>query len=168
MSRSTVRFALASLAGFGALSVAWADSATFTCPDVTLSAAPSVAQIVQDGYSGPDDVDASNRLRELVAELRRTGTKPAFIVDQLIAAYCPLVATDMSLTDQEKVGRVRVFSRRVTEMAYLPAESGEIDVLVTVPLTPTLLGRVDEASRRAGMSRDHWLEQAINRQLTGP
>jgi hypothetical protein len=43
-----------------------------------------------------------------------------------------------------------------------------LDVLVDVPLMPTLLGQVDQAAAGAGMSRDAWIERAIKQQLTVP
>jgi hypothetical protein len=35
-------------------------------------------------------------------------------------------------------------------------------------LMPTLLGQVDQAAGRAGLSRDAWIERAIKQQLTVP
>jgi hypothetical protein len=123
---------------------------------------------LDDLYSGASDATASNRLGELVTDLHKTGMKPAFIVDHLIGAYCPLVAADDTLSDKQKAVRVRQFARRVTELAYVPADPDEVEVLVTVPLAPTLLGQVDLAASRSGLSRNAWLERAIKQQLTVP
>jgi len=94
--------------------------------------------------------------------------KPALIVDHLVGAYCPLVANDGSLSDKQKADRVRRFARQVTGLAYQTSDQGELDVLVDVPLMPTLLGQVDQAAAGAGMSRDAWIERAIKQQLTVP
>jgi hypothetical protein len=53
-------------------------------------------------------------------------------------------------------------------LAYGQPDLGELDVLVDVPLTPALLGQVDQAAGRAGMSRDAWIEQAIKQSLIVP
>ena len=71
----------------------------------------------------------------------------------VVSAYCPLAANDGSLTDQQKADRVRRFARQVTGLAYGSSDQGELDVLVDVPLMPTLLGQVDQAAAGAGMSR---------------
>ena len=119
-------------------------------------------------YSGANDLTAGNRVSELVADLRKSGMKPALIVDHLVGAYCPLVANDGSLSDKQKADRVRRFARQVTGLAYGPSGQDELDVLVDVPLTPTLLGQVDQAAAGAGMSRDAWIERAIKQQLAVP
>ena len=145
-----------------------ADAAAFTCPDTVTSDAPRNAPPLSDLYSGANNLAGGNRVGELVADLRKSGMKPALIVDHLVGAYCPLVANDGSLSDKQKADRVRRFARQVTGLAYGSSDQGELDVLVDVPLMPTLLGQVDQAAAGAGMSRDAWIERAIKQQLTVP
>jgi hypothetical protein len=103
-----------------------------------------------------------------MADLRKSGMKPALIVDHLVGAYCPLVANDGSLSDKQKADRVRRFARQVTGLAYGQSGQDELDVLVDVPLMPTLLSQVEQAAAGAGISRDAWIERAIKQQLTVP
>jgi hypothetical protein len=145
-----------------------ANAAGFTCPDTVTSDAPRNASPLSDLYSGATDLTAGNRLGELMADLRKSGMKPALIVDHLVGAYCPLVASDGNLSDKQKADRVRRFARQATGLAYGQPDLGELDVLVDVPLTPALLGQVDQAAGRAGMSRDAWIEQAIKQSLIVP
>jgi hypothetical protein len=167
-ARQVLLFIFFSTAGFGTATPAPADAATFTCPAIATTNAPRNAPALDDLYSGASDATASNRLGELVTDLRKSGIRPALIVDHLIGAFCPLVAADDTLSDKQKAVRVRQFARRVTELAYVPSDPDEVDVLVTVPLAPTLLGQVDQAASRSGLSRDAWLERAIKQQLTVP
>ena len=143
-----------------------ADAAAFTCPDTVTSDAPRNAPPLSDLYSGANDVTASNRLSEVMADLRKDGMKPALIVDHLVSAYCPLVANDSSLSDKQRADRIQRFARQVTGLAYGSSGQDESDVLIEVPLMPTLLGQVDQAAGRAGLSRDAWIERAIKQQLT--
>jgi hypothetical protein len=166
--RLSLRVILVSIAAFVAATIGSVNAATFTCPDATASDGPRTAPALSALYSGANYITASDRLGELMTDLRNSGMKPALIVDHLIGAYCPLVAADSTLSDKQKADRVRQFARHVTGLAYVPSDADEVDVLVTVPLTPTLLGQVDQAAGRAGLSRDAWLEQAIKRQLAGP
>ena len=131
-----------------------ADAAAFICPDTVTSDAPRNAPPLSDLYSGANNLAAGNRVGELVANLRKSGMKPALIIDHLVGAYCPLAANDGSLSDKQKAHRVRRFARQVTGLAYGQPGQDELDVLVDVPLTPTLLGQVDQAAAGAGMSRD--------------
>ncbi|MBO1909671.1 ribbon-helix-helix protein, CopG family [Microvirga sp. 3-52] len=160
--------ALLSLAGIAGAVMAPASAAAFTCPETTATGTPVTALSPSDLYSGADDVTASNRLGELMTDLRRSGMKPALIADQLIGAYCPLVAADGTLSEQQKADRVRRFARLVTGLAYVPPNPDEVDVLVQTALTPDLLRQIDEAAGRAGVSRDEWIERAIERQLANP
>ncbi|UVF21424.1 ribbon-helix-helix domain-containing protein [Microvirga terrae] len=160
--------ALMSLAGPGNALIAPAGAAAFTCPETSPDGASGPSLPRADLYSGADDITAGNRLGELMAILRSSGLKPALIVDRLIGEYCPLVAADAALSDRQKADRVRRFARLVTGMAYMPADPGEVEVLVQTALSPGLLDQVDEAAGRAGMSRDAWIDRAIRSQLANP
>ncbi len=140
--RRLVLVALVSVAGFGSSFPASASAAGFTCPDTFATAIPGAAPLLPDLYSGADDITAGNRLGELLADLRKSGMKPA-LVDRLIGAYCPLVASDNILSGPD-----------------------EVDVLVQTALTPSLLRPIDQAAARAGISRNEWIERAIKQQLT--
>jgi hypothetical protein len=94
-----------------------ANAAGFTCPDTVTSDAPRNASPLSDLYSGATDLTAGNRLSELMADLRKSGMKPALIVDHLVGAYCPLVASDGNLSDKQKADRVRRFARQATGLA---------------------------------------------------
>jgi hypothetical protein len=160
--------ALLSLFGIGGAVMTPAGAAAFTCPEPTATGAPVTALSPSDLYSGADDVTAGNRLGELMTDLRMSGMKPALIADRLIGAYCPLVAADGTLSEQQKADPVRRFARLVTGLAYVPTNPDEVDVLVQTALTPGLLRQIDEAAGRAGVSRDEWIERAIERQLANP
>src|SRR3712207_1222673 len=85
-------------AGFRGAVLAPADAAAFTCPEAAAEMREPAPRL-DDLYSGVDDATASRRLGELMADLRRSGMKPALIVDRLVGAYCPLVAADSALSD---------------------------------------------------------------------
>jgi hypothetical protein len=151
--------------GASGLAFASATAAPLTCPAPTGPAALKDPSSLKDLYAGATDATADNRLNELMAAFRASGTKPAFIVDDLVSAYCPLVAADTSLSDEQKVDRVRRFARQVTGLAYGFPAPDEVEVLVDIPLAPSILGQVDQAAARAGMSRDAWLALAVKRSL---
>ena len=166
--RQSLLVALVSVAGFGSSLMASAHAATFTCPDTMAADRPGAASSLSELYAGANDITARNRLGELMTDLRKSGMKPALIVDHLIGAYCPLVAADAILSDKQKADRVRRFARLVTGLAYVPLDPDEVDVLVQTALPPDPLSQVDEAAGRAGRSRDEWIERSIKRQLSVP
>ena len=152
----------------GALTGAPVHAAAFTCPDTSTPAMAGQAPSLNDLYAGATDATASQRLGELMADLRKSGLKPSMIVDHLVGAYCPLVAADTSLSDKQKTDRVRRFAQQVTGLAYAPSDTDEVDVLVQTTLAPEMLSQIDQAAKRGGVSRDEWIAQAIKRQLAGP
>jgi hypothetical protein len=166
--RQILLVSLVSLVGIEGAFMAPVRAAAFTCPDAAAADMRGPAPSLSDLYSGADDVTASKRLGELMADLRKSGMKPALIVDHLIGAYCPLVAADTTLSDKQRVDRVRRFAQVVTGMASVPPDPDEVDVLVQTALAPALLSQVDQAASRAGISREEWIERAIERQLTFP
>jgi hypothetical protein len=166
--KQVVLVALVAVAGFESAFLAPAGAAGFTCPDTIATVMPGTAPSLPDLYSGADDITAGNRLGELMADLRKSGMKPALIVDHLIGAYCPLVAADSTLSDAQKTDRVLRFAHAVTGLAYRLSDPDEVDVLVQTALTPGLLSQVDQAAGRAGISRDEWIERAIKQQLGVP
>lgn len=93
---------------------------------------------------------------------------PALIVDHLVWAYCPLVAADANLTDAQKTNRVRQFAADVAGIVYAPASDAELDIIVSLPVAPAVLGKVDEAAKAGGMSRDSWINGAIENALPTP
>ncbi|WP_201838544.1 glutelin [Microvirga zambiensis] len=166
--RSVLLLVLACGAGLTGSLVRSAKAATFTCPETVTPDAPKIIPSLGDLHSGSPSLTAGDRIGELVASLRTNGLKPALIVDHLVAAYCPLVATDANLSDKQKADRVRRFARQVTGLAYGQPNQEELDVLVDVPLTPTVLRQVEQMAASAGMSRDAWIERAIKQQLAVP
>jgi hypothetical protein len=166
--KRVVLVALVSVAGLGGAFLAPAGAAGFACPDTTAAAMLGTAPSLPNLSSGADDVTAGNRLGELMADLRKSGMKPALIVDRLIGAYCPFVAADDTLSDKQKTERVRRFAHMVTDLAYGPSDPDEVDILVQTALTPSLLTQIDQAAGRAGVSRDEWIVRAIKQQLTAP
>jgi hypothetical protein len=166
--RPVLLLVLVCVSGFTGSSVRPANAAAFTCPETVTPDAPRNTSPPIGPSSGATDLTIGNRVTEIVADLRKGGMKPALIVDHLVGAYCPLVANDGSLSDQQKADQVRRFARQVTGLAYGQSGQEELDVLVDVPLMPALLGQVDQAAGRAGMSRDAWIERAIKQSLTVP
>jgi hypothetical protein len=143
-------------------------AAPLTCPYVTGSTTANGPSALKALFSGATDSTASTRLNELITVALQSGIKPLEIVNELVSGYCPLVAADPSLSDKQKVDRVRRFARQVTGLAYTPSDSDEVEVLVDIPVAPSVLNQVDQAAFRAGMSRDAWIERAIGQQLANP
>lgn len=168
MLRKVLLVALVSAGGAGAFIGQPATAADFTCPSAKAVDAPKDAPSLAEFFTGATDATADKRLNILVTDLRKSGTSPSSIVNYLVGAYCPLVLADTSLSDAQKTSRVRRFARQVAGLAFVPSEQDELAVIVDLPLAPRLLDQVNKAADKSGMSRDAWIDRAINRQLASP
>jgi hypothetical protein len=88
------------------------------------------------------DID---RLNTAVGTLRRDGMPKSFIIDRLVGASCPMVASDSALTTAEKTARLQRFTGQITQLVY-SFESG-LDIIINVPLTPDVVATLNAAAR---------------------
>lgn len=138
----------------------------FTCgpPPTALDAADrALAQAVR---SPQLDGNARSALKSAVATLRGDGVSGGAIVDRAVAAYCPLVAKDGSLSDARKREAVSRFAADLTAIVY-PAEETD-DVILSLPLSPALSERVEAAAANANETRGSWVRKAIEARLATP
>lgn len=168
MSSNTLFAALLAAGAAMGPAAGGADAAAFTCaykeaPDAPKNMAP-VTGLTED----MTQVAARKRLAELVDSLTVAKLPPALIVDRLVSAYCPLVARDKSLTDDQKTGRVRRFAATVASLVYAPPGEMELDILIDLPIAPPVLDQVDKAAKANGLSRDEWMRLAIEKALGAP
>lgn len=162
-------FAVLLAAGIAALiTVDGAHAAGFVCAYKEAPNAPKNLPPVKGLEEDMTQVEAHKRLAELVGDLVIAKLPPALIVDHLVWSYCPLVANDPELSDAQKTARLRRFAAQVASMVYAPASETELDILVDLPIAPAILGKVDQAAKAAGISRDAWIKQAIDEALGTP
>jgi hypothetical protein len=77
-----------------------------------------------------------------------------------------MVAQEGSLTEAEKVAKVRRFAGQITQMVY-SLESG-LDVIVNVPLTPDVVDALNAMARKQGLSSSAWIAMTIENALQRP
>lgn len=114
-------FAVAAVVGLGFVAEP-AKADAFECPlasDLgTASAAADVDKLLPDGAL----LEQPEELESAVARLRQHGLSSDNIIDRLIAHYCPAVAVEAGLSDEEKTAKVRNFAQEVTALT-LSADS---------------------------------------------
>ncbi|MBB5765068.1 hypothetical protein ABEV34_14955 [Methylorubrum rhodesianum] len=86
-----------------------------------------------------------------------------------MAAYCPLVARDGSLTLDRQREAVRRFASTLTSLVYDPPDptQGETAFILSLPVKPALSLQIDAAAAKAGKTRDAWILEAIQARLAG-
>lgn len=145
-----------------------AEAAGFVCAYKEAPNAPKDLPPATGLTEDMTQVEARNRVQELVGDMALAKIPPAMIVDHLVWAYCPLVEKDANLTDVQKANRVRQFAADVAGMVYAPASDAELDIIVSLPIAPAVLGKVDAAAKAGGLSRDAWMNGAIENALPTP
>jgi hypothetical protein len=138
----------------------------FNCPFISTSITPSKLERIKALLPDANAMGSVGRLNSTIDTLRREGMAKSQIVSHLVAAYCPIVAQEGSLTEAEKAAKVRRFAGRITQLVY-SLESG-LDVIINVPLTPDVVDEINAAARRQGLSSPAWIgmtvENALQRQ----
>lgn len=103
--------------------------------------------------------DYIDQLNNAVTALKAAGAKPALAIDRLIASYCPLVAAEPGLTDDQKSAKVMRFAARITRMVYAPNEAEAI--ILDVALPPAMVNAINAKAKSAGVSPDAWIQKTI-------
>lgn len=135
----------------------------FECPlTIDGSTTTKAAEIVQLLPVG-DAMDDPSRLNESIDALRRFGLSKTLIIDHLIAAYCPVVAQNSSLSDSDKTARVRRFARRITLLVYSEEQASEI--ILDIALKPDVADQVNERAHEAGRSAEQWIADVVKTAL---
>ena len=111
------------------------------------------------------EISSDKPLADLVAQLRNKGSANSAIVDLLVTAYCPEVAAATSMTEAQKEEEVSRFAAKVTGLVYARPGSKVEDVLIDVPLPPSMVEQIHTASKHAGVTTDAWIKQVIGNAL---
>ncbi len=134
-----------------------ASAAGLVCPRAEQPAPDGLVQAI--GRPGRE-AGSRQALRAAVARMRGEGIANGAIIDQAVAAYCPLVAGDDTLSPEEKRGALRSFAAGITTLVYDPAQDDRA-IRVTVPLPSALSDQIDVAAARARESRETWILRAL-------
>jgi mono/diheme cytochrome c family protein len=145
----------------------------FGCPKVGASliagtlATPDQANILASGT----DADMLNRITGVIQQIR-TDNADASVTDisnAMVAAYCPTIANNQTLSRGEKFDRLTAFNQKVGVLLQdTSAPAGPSKVLITATLTSAQAQAIATAAQTAGMSPGQWLaKQAATASATG-
>jgi hypothetical protein len=71
-----------------------------------------------------------------------------------------------SLSDADKTARVRRFASRITALVYDVEEASEI--ILTVPLKPSMVDEVNAKAQKDGLSVEDWLSRTVEKAVQQP
>lgn len=156
--RAHVQLAAVALAlGFSGAALA----APFECPTKPLEAARATA--ITALLPAGDAFDQMEKLNAAVTTLKAQGVSPVLVVDGLISAYCPVVAAQPGLTDDQKTMRVARFAARITRTVY--ALDGADSIILDVAFPPPVVDAITAKANAAGVTQEAWIQSAVNAAL---
>jgi mono/diheme cytochrome c family protein len=138
--------------------------------DCPATSTTGVANTVNDPGSGilelmrsvtPDTLD--NRVTEIIAQVQAAnpGVSDAEISDDLVAAYCPVLAGDAQLSFQQKQSRLSAFLASVTGILARDQTPTGAKILLQVGLPQQVINDVEAAAAAAKENRDDWIAKAL-------
>lgn len=138
-------------------------AAGFECGWRPTADTPAGIQDITSLLPVSDPLDHPASLNAAVDKLRSQGLSKTLIIDNLIGAYCALVAKDTLLNDAQKTARMQNFSLQATRAVYAIEIADRI--FLDVPLRPDVVDAVNAKARAAGISPQDWVAQAIGKVL---
>ncbi len=139
-------------------------STAFTCPD-TSDLQISQATINLMRYATPGEL--GNRVGIIVAQLKRQhpDMDNTQIVDNVAAAYCPILKAEDGLSDAVRSDRMASFLAKLqSHLAKETLPEGS-RILVQVPFSPEVLSQIEAAAKAANEERATWIEKAAEDRL---
>jgi mono/diheme cytochrome c family protein len=109
----------------------------------------------------PDSLD--QRVNEIIAQVRAAnpGVSNDELSDDLVAAYCPILATDAQLSFDQKQTRLSAFLSSVTNILAQGQMPTGAKILLQVGLPQQVIDDVEAAARAAKENRDDWIAKAL-------
>ncbi|WP_062225745.1 hypothetical protein [Aureimonas frigidaquae] len=134
-----------------------AAQAAFSCPAAPLDDARSAA--IEKTLPSPQSFGDAGALVTAVESLSLQGVPSAVVVDNLVSAYCPVVAAEASLDDAQKTQAVRSFAARITRVVY-GVDSAET-IILDVPFAPQTMDTITAKAAEAGVTPQDWVRDIV-------
>ncbi len=156
----TAKLAASLLALFGACGQA----AAIECPEAGKNAyvlSASQKRLLTKGTY----IDLLNEVDEMSASLRTRQPDIAFVnmLNAIVAAYCPLVASDPSLSEQQKRDDVRKFSDLAMKQLSWDVTPQASAILAHVELSPDVYRSLREKADAAGQTPSQYMADLLTK-----
>ena len=137
--------------------------AAFVCPVKSVGTSAAQDQAIAAAIPAGNALDDVTKLNAAVTALRTKGVSSAVLVDSLISSYCPAVARNTALNDEQKRAQVRRFASRIVGLVY-SLESADA-VILDVPFAPGVIATINARAAVEKISPEVWVAKAVERDL---
>ncbi len=148
---------------------AWAGqpcAAGLECPQTGKGAAPALMSPSQARIlAASGGVDMANEIGELIARLRAERPEISYgdLTNALIAAYCPVVSAEASLSSQEKQARLQKFVALVRERLSSELMPPASSILANVLLSPGVYSALRDKAAQAGQTPSEFMAALLTK-----
>ena len=134
-------------------------ASTFECPqDNDLKTSPLDADLLKLLPKGVA-LSQPSQLASAITLMREHGVPPYSAIDHLIALYCPAVASNLALSNDQKTSRVRQFATTATRLVL--TNDSETGIIFDVELKPDVAEEASQRAAQAGLTVEQWMTQVI-------
>lgn len=157
------------LGAFLALGWASAGSAAFECPVTGKGAVPAFLSPAEERLLAAGGEDASNEVSLLIVQLKaeRPGISLENITNELIAAYCPIIARS-SLSPEAKQGRVDEFGALVRKRLASETLAPGSSIVAAVPLSEETYRALRDKAAQAGKTPSEYMASILAKAAAEP
>jgi hypothetical protein len=140
-------------------------AAPLVCPAKIVAADSAQVPQITSAIPPGDALDDVAKLNAVVSTLRTRGIGSAIIIDNLISAYCPVVAANAALNDQQKTAQMRRFASKIVRIVY-GLDSGD-DIILDVPFKPDVMNVINSKAIAERLAPEEWVANAVGSYLKG-
>ncbi len=138
--------------------------AVFRCPAANPTVAGDKPTLSSDDMAEHDGT-VSATLKSTIHRMQAGGMKSGEIVDRLVVTDCSHVESEPNVSDDDKAKQVRRFASKLANFIYTAPGQNEEDIVVDVPVPTSVYEQLKQAAKKASMSEDAWVNQAIKERL---
>ena len=138
-------------------------AAGFECDRRVAADEPAGVHDIRSVLPIGDALDDPTQLNQAIDTLRKQGVSRTLIVDNLIGAYCPVVAKNTALSDPQKVTRMQQFAGTITRLVY--RVENETEIIFNVPFPPAVSDQIQAKAGAAKTTAEVWIADTIETTL---
>lgn len=131
-------------------------ASSFTCPTKPLEEAQAgkIKALLPTG----DAFENIQTLNAAVTTLKAENANPALVIDSLVSAYCPVLASE-SITDAHRLEKFQRFASRVTRTVY--ALDGADQIILDVAFPPAVVDAIAAKAKAAGVTSEVFIQNSV-------
>jgi mono/diheme cytochrome c family protein len=144
----------------------------FDCPAIGAAAVPQALATPQDvmALETGGDASMSEKVGRLIDDIRKqqTGLSDAAVTNVVIAAFCPIVANNPALNDNQRRARLIYFNMRLQDQLAARTPDADSGIRTTLELAPKVMQQITRAAADQHQTPADWMAVTLAHQFAAP